>query len=1635
MLIESETQNNSALYLLRLVFWVRSLRTLTCLAIIFCCTAGRVWAQASFAVALANSSAYQGQPNALTVTALDADGNLVASYSGTPVLGSTDASSTFSTLAFSNGVGTATVTFATAGAQTVTATDGSITGTSMQVWVQPPPKFVVTVNTDTTTGTASNCTDQNALNSSPDANCSLRDALSAAAQINASFPSLPVTVTFSPSVFSMLNTAAQNTIQLSAAGTLFLPSNTSVTGPITGSGASLANLVTVNGANLSTVFTVLSGITNAALANLTITAGAGSSTAGQTSGGGVYNNGTLAVMNCTITNNSSGLGGGIENDAGGFLTLVNSTLSGNNAGQGGGIYNNSGTVIVEGSTLSGNSAGPSTSGGGIYNLGTLTVTASTVTGNVTGFAGGGIYSPGATTPTIANSIVSGNWVGTAASVNGYDDLDDGSGSATFTGGIGDGGGNILGYYNLFNSPPATAASPAINLAPLGNYGGPTQTMIPLPGSGAICAGLQGSLPANVTTDQRGLIFDPNCPANSVDSGAVQSNYALSFTTEPPASVTAAIAMSPAPVVTVTESGNLLEAGPATVSVTDAGSDLASTPATAATSTANGQASFSSLVFINAETSDTLSASLTLNGAVSISAVSSSFAVAPGTTTPMVTVTPSSSSITTAQGLSVVVSVAGVSGTPPTGAVVLTGGGYSGTQILSGGGTTFSIAAGSLSTGSDTFSAFYTPDSFSSSAYNPATGTAAPVMVMLATQSIAFANPGAQIVGTPLTLVATATSGLAVSFSSETAGVCITSGTTATFIASGTCVLDANQSGNGTYSAASQVQQSFTVSGEAQSITFPALPPVTFSAAPISLNATASSGLPVSFASTTPSICSVSGSTVTLLAVGTCGIAATQAGNGGYTAATAVSQSFAIAIATQSITFAALPDQNIGAAPFVVSATASSCLPVSFTSANASFCTVSGSTVTLLAVGTCTITAAQAGNTDYVAAPTVSQSFTVHHTPQTISFAALPAVTFGTAPFSLSATASSGLPVSFAPMTPSICTVSGNIVTVLALGTCEIAANQAGNSQYAAAATAAHTFAVTLAQQTITFAALPDQTYGAAPFSVGATASSGLAISFASTTPSACTVSGSTVTLVASGACTIQATQPGNTDYAAAPPVSQTFTVHHQPQTITFAALPGLTYTATPFAVSATASSGLPVSFTSTTPSICAVSGNNVTLLSIGTCGITATQPGNAIYAAAPASAHTFAVTSSQQAVTFAALPDQTYGAAPFTLSASASSGLPVSFASTTPSVCTVSASTVSLLAIGTCTISATQAGNADYTAAPAVSESFTVHHEPQTISFAGLPAVPFSAGPLTVSASASSGLPVSFASSTPSICSVSGNSVTLLGLGTCEIVATQAGNNQYASAPASAHTFAVTLSQQAITFAPLPAVTYSVVPLFVSATASSGLPVSLASTNPSVCSVSGNTVSLLAVGACGIAATQAGNAGYAAAATVTQTFAVTIAAQSITFAALPDQTYGAAPFSLNATASSGLPVSFTSTNSSVCTVSGSIVTLISAGTCTINATQAGNNDYAVAPGVSQGFNVHLEAQTISFAALPAVTYGSAPFSLSASASSGLPVIFASTTPSVCTVSANTVAVLSGGTCGITATQGGNTNYAAAPPVQ
>jgi hypothetical protein len=238
---------------------------------------------------------------------------------------------------------------------------------------------------------------------------------------------------------------------------------------------------------------------------------------------GILNNGTMMITNTTVSGNRAGdAGGGVANDPGATMTITNSTVTGNTASEGGGVHN-WGTLTMTGVVVSANSVSRGSSlgeGGGVANWGTLVLTNSTLSGNDATAGGGGIYNSadgGGGTLVLVNSTVSGN-----SSGSGADGIFTNGGSVALTNSIVDDDcdGDITSNgYNL-ESPGSTCgfdqtgdqsgvSAVLLDLQPLANNGGPTQTHAITTDSAAFNAGT-----CEVDEDQRG-VTRPQGPACDV----------------------------------------------------------------------------------------------------------------------------------------------------------------------------------------------------------------------------------------------------------------------------------------------------------------------------------------------------------------------------------------------------------------------------------------------------------------------------------------------------------------------------------------------------------------------------------------------------------------------------------------------------------------------------------------------------------------------------------------------------------------------------------------------------------------------------------------------------------------------------------------------------------------------------------------------------------------------------------------------------------------------------------------------------------------------------------------------------------------------------------------------------------------
>jgi hypothetical protein len=774
------------------------------------------------------------------------------------------------------------------------------------------------------------------------------------------------------------------------------------------------------------------------------------------------------------------------------------------------------------------------------------------------------------------------------------------------------------------------------------------------------------------------------------------------------------------------------------------------------------------------------------------------------------------------------------------------------------------------------------------------------------QTITFAQPATQSFGSTPTLTATATSGLTVAFTSATTGVCtITSGGALTFVTTGTCTINANQAGNASFAAAPQVQRSFTVAavvpgaptigtataGNAQaSVTFTA-PAFTGGAAITSYTVTANPGGATGTGAASPIV-------VTGLTNGTSYTFTVTATNSVGTGSASSASNSATPIASQTITFAQPATQSFGSTP-TLTATATSGLTVAFTSATTGVCTItSGGALTFVTTGTCTINADQAGNGAFSAAPQVQRSFTVAavlpgaptigtatagNAQASVTFTA-PAFTGGAAITSYTVTANPGGATGTGAASPIV-------VTGLTNGSSYTFTVTATNSAGTGSASSASNSATPIASQTISFVNPGTQSFGTTP-TLTATATSGLTVAFTSATTGVCTItSGGALTFVTTGTCTINADQAGNGAFSAAPQVQRSFTVA--------AVVPGAPTIGTATAGNAQAS----VTFTA--PAFtggAAITSYTVTANPGGATGTGAASP-IVVTGLTNGTSYTFTVTATNsagtgaasaasnavtpitgQTITFAQPATQSFGTTP-TLTATATSGLTVTFTSATASVCTItSGGALTFVTTGTCTINADQAGNGAFTAAPQVQRSFTVAAVVPGAPTIGTATAGSNQASVAFTAPASNGgaaITSYTVTATPGGATATGAAspiaVTGLANGTSYTFTVKATNSVGTGANSAASNAVIPFAStpQTITFGPVGTVRISSPTVNLVVSASSGLPVTLASSTPTVCSVSGTVVTALTVGTCTIQATQSGSTNFAS------------ASQSLSFDVLP----------------------------------------------------------------------------------------------------------------------------------------------------
>ncbi len=243
--------------------------------------------------------------------------------------------------------------------------------------------------------------------------------------------------------------------------------------------------------------------------------------------------------------------------------------------------------------------------------------------------------------------------------------------------------------------------------------------------------------------------------------------------------------------------------------------------------------------------------------------------------------------------------------------------------------------------------------------------------------------------------------------------------------------------------------------------------------------------------------------------------------------------------------------------------------------------------------------------------------------------------------------------------------------------------------------------------------------------------------------------------------------------------------------------------------------------------------------------------------------------------------------------------------------------------------------------------------EEQTILFDSIPPLQFADTVFRVYATAGSGLPVRFASTDPGVAKVKNDLVTITGAGTCGIIALQQGDSIYAPATPVIRELKVLRADQSLEMEPFGDVTYGDEDFYISAVSSSGLPLYFSSSDNGVAGETEGRISINGAGTAEITAGQDGNARYNRAEPVTQTLTVNKSGQDISFPVLPEKSVDDPDFPAGATASSGLEVTYTSSDTEVAVVSDGMIQITGAGTATITAMQDGDENFNAAPEVSR----------------------------------------------------------------------------------
>jgi len=603
-----------------------------------------------------------------------------------------------------------------------------------------------------------------------------------------------------------------------------------------------------------------------------------------------------------------------------------------------------------------------------------------------------------------------------------------------------------------------------------------------------------------------------------------------------------------------------------------------------------------------------------------------------------------------------------------------------------------------------------------------------------------------------------------------------------------------------------------------------------------------------YSSNNTSVATISGTTVTIVGVGTGSITASQAETTNYTSAT-ITSTFTAGKATPTITAFNNIDKTFGQASFNLSPSSNSSGAFSYTSSNTAVATVSGSTITIVGGGTSTITATQASTTNYLQG-TATSTLTVNRLVPTITNFNDIIKTFGNASFNLVDPSSNSVGLfSYTSSNTLVATISGKTVTIVGGGTCTITVEQAATTNYESG-TATCNLTINQAFSTIgTFYSNNiNKTFGDPSFNLVDPSSNSIgAFSYTSSNTSVATVSGKTVTIVGAGSTTITAIQEATTNYLSGSKTT-TLTITQSAPTITNFNNIIKTIGDPSFNLVDPSSNSIGLfTYSSSNTSIATVSGNIVTIIASGTCTLTATQQESGNYLSGTITC-TLTVKKVETLITdFDDNIIKSYGEVISLNLVSNSDGI-LTYSSSNTSVATISGNIVTVVGVGFSTITIMQEETDNYLPKIVTFLLTTIKAEPLISGFDDIVKTFGDPSFNLIEPTSTSPVPFTYTCDNPFIATVSGTNVTIIKTGTCTISATQETNENYLS---KTITYTLTINKASpmiSTFNDMNKL-YGDDPFNIpEPTSLSSGSFSYSSSNTSTATVSGNTVTILQTG-------------------------------------------------------------------------------------------------------------------------------------------------------------------------------------------